>query len=50
VERFGASAPGQDVLAHLGFTTDHVAAAALRLLGKNNEANLEGSEAKLVTA
>ena len=50
VERFGASAPGQDVLAHLGFTTDHVTAAALRLLGKNNEANLEGSEAKLVTA
>jgi transketolase len=51
VERFGASAPGQDVLAHLGFTTDHVAAAALRLLGKNIEANLEhGSEAKLVTA
>ncbi len=36
VERFGASAPGQDVLAHLGFTADRVAAAALRLLGKNN--------------
>jgi transketolase len=51
VERFGASAPGQDVLAHLGFTAEHVAAAALRLLGKNNEANLEyGSEATLVTA
>ena len=41
VERFGASAPGQDVLAHLGFTADHVAAAALRLLGKNDEADLE---------
>jgi transketolase len=51
VERFGASAPGQDVLNHLGFTVDHVAAAALRLLGKNNEANLiYGSEATLVTA
>jgi transketolase len=51
VERFGASAPGQEVLAHLGFTADHVAAAALRLLGKNNEADLEyGSEAPLVTA
>jgi transketolase len=36
VERFGASAPGQEVLAHLGFTADRVAAAALRLLGKNN--------------
>jgi len=41
VERFGASAPGQDVLTHLGFTADHVTAAALRLLGKNNEADLE---------
>ena len=51
VERFGASAPGQDVLEHLGFTADHVAAAALRLLGKNSEADLEyGSEVTLVTA
>ena len=50
-ERFGASAPGQDVLAHLGFTAEHVAAAALRLLGKNKEADLEyGSEATLVSA
>jgi transketolase len=49
VDRFGASAPGQDVLAHLGFTADHVAAAALRLLGKSNEADLEyRSEATLV--
>jgi transketolase len=37
VERFGASAPGQDVLDHLGFTADHVAAAALRILGGDNE-------------
>ncbi|HUA83716.1 MAG TPA: transketolase [Bryobacteraceae bacterium] len=51
VERFGASAPGQDVLAHLGFTADHVTAAALRLLGKNKEADLEyRPEATLVTA
>jgi transketolase len=51
VERFGASAPGQDVLTHLGFTAEHVAAAALRLLGKNNEADLAyKSEATLVTA
>lgn len=51
VQRFGASAPGQDVLAHLGFTADHVTAATLRLLGKNNEADLEhGSEARLVRA
>jgi transketolase len=51
VERFGASAPGQDVMAHLGFTADHVAAAALRLLGKNNEADREyDSEATLLKA
>jgi transketolase len=51
VERFGASAPGQEVLAHLGFTPDHVTAAALRLVGKNKEADQEyGSEATLVTA
>ena len=51
VERFGASAPGQEVLAHLGFTADHVAAAALRLVGKNSEADLEyRPEATLVTA
>jgi len=51
VERFGVSAPGQDVLAHLGFTADHVAAAALRLLGKRNGADWEyGSEASLLTA
>ncbi len=41
VDRFGASATGQDVLNHLGFTTDHVAAAALRVLGKNNQADME---------
>jgi transketolase len=51
VERFGASAPGQEVFAHLGFTADHVVAAALRLLGKNNEAGLESaSEPALVRA
>jgi transketolase len=51
VERFGASAPGEEVLAHLGFTANHVAATALRLLGKNNEADLEyGTEATLVKA
>jgi len=39
VDRFGASAPGQDVFDHLGFTADHVAAAALRILGRNTEAD-----------
>jgi transketolase len=41
LKRFGASAPGQEVLDHLGFTADHVASAALRLLGKNVEADQE---------
>jgi transketolase len=51
VERFGASAPGQDVLNHLGITANHVAAAALRLMGKDKEAELVyKSEATLVTA
>jgi transketolase len=47
VDRFGASAPGQDVLDHLGFTVDHVVATALRILGKHKEA---GRGAPLVTA
>ena len=52
VERFGASAPGQDVLEHLGFTADRVAAAALRILGKNNECRTRNMDLKptLVTA
>ena len=51
VERFGASAPGQEVLEHLGFTPERVAAAALRVLGKNKEADREfRSEGTLVTA
>ena len=43
VDRFGASAPGQEIVAHLGFTAEHIAAAALHLLGKNNEADQEGT-------
>jgi transketolase len=34
VDRFGASAPGAEVLKHLGFTPENVAASALGLLGK----------------
>lgn len=44
VERFGASAPGQEVFDHLGFTADHVAAAALRVLGRNTEADKQYDE------
>ncbi len=50
LERFGASAPGQEVLDHLGFTADHVASAALRLLGKNIDVDHEfGAEATFAT-
>jgi transketolase len=39
LERFGASAPGEEVLQHLGFTPEHVVSAALRVLGRSAEAN-----------
>jgi transketolase len=39
IERFGASAPGQRVLAELGFTPEHVAERARALLH-----DLEGFE------
>jgi len=38
VDTFGASGPGSKVLAHYGFTKEHVAAEALRLLGRVDEA------------
>jgi transketolase len=41
VERFGASAPGEEVLKHLGFTPEHVTSAALRVLGRSAEADNE---------
>jgi len=34
IDRFGASGPGADVLKHFGFTPEHVAATALRVLGQ----------------
>ena len=51
LERFGASAPGQEVFEHLGFTADHVVAAALRILGRNAEADKQyHAETTLVPA
>lgn len=41
VDRFGASAPGEEVMKHLGFTAEHVTSAALRLLGRAQEADKE---------
>ena len=43
LERFGASAPGPEVLEQLGFTAEHVTAAALRVLGRTVEADREYS-------
>jgi transketolase len=51
LERFGASAPGEQVLQHLGFTVEHVTSAALRVLGRNSDAEQEYSaDANLVHA
>ena len=51
LERFGASAPGEDVMQHLGFTSEHVTSAALRVLGRSAEADQEYSaDAALVHA
>jgi len=41
IQRFGASAPGPEVLDHLGFTPQHVVSAALRVLGRTAEAEKE---------
>lgn len=41
IDRYGASAPGEEILKHLGFTAEHVTSAALRLLGRNEEADRE---------
>ena len=41
IDRFGASAPGDTNLKNFGFTVEHVAAAALRLLGRAAEAAAE---------
>jgi transketolase len=38
-DTYGASGPGKAVLAHFGFTQERVAAAALRLIGRNDLAD-----------
>ena len=51
LERFGASARGEEVLQHLGFTPEHVASAALRVLGRTADADREyTADATLVHA
>jgi transketolase len=39
IDTYGASGPGKDVLKHYGMTKEHVAATALRLLGRDAEAD-----------
>jgi transketolase len=41
IDHFGASAPGDEVMKHFGFTAEHVTAAALKQLGKEAEAEKE---------
>ncbi len=41
IDHYGASAPGDEIMKHFGFTAEHVTAAALRLLGRNEEADKE---------
>jgi transketolase len=45
IDRYGASAPGAEAMKNLGFTVEHVTSAALRLVGRTEEADREyGSE------
>jgi transketolase len=41
LERYGASAPGDEIMKHLGFTVGNVTAQALSLMGKEEEAKKE---------
>jgi transketolase len=41
IDRFGASAPADTNMKEFGFTAEHVTAAALRLLGRDAEADAE---------
>ena len=41
IDHFGASAPGGEIMKNFGFTAEHVTAAALKLVGKNAEAEKE---------
>ena len=51
VRTYGASAPGDEIMKHYGFTPEHVTAAALRLVGRDREADAEyRADSTLVTA
>jgi transketolase len=49
--RYGASAPGEEVMKRLGFRTEHVTEAALRVLGRHDDAEKEsGAELEFAGA
>ena len=41
IDHYGASAPGGEIMKNFGFTAEHVTSAALRLLGRNADADKE---------
>jgi transketolase len=41
LDRFGASAPGEEIMQRLGFRAENVAAAALRAIGRHEDADKE---------
>ena len=41
IDHYGASAPGDVIMREFGFTVEHVTSAALRLMGRNEEASKE---------
>jgi transketolase len=41
IDRYGASAPGEECMKQFGFTAEHVTSAALRLVGRNQDADQE---------
>ena len=51
IDHYGASAPGDQVMRNFGFTVEHVTSAALKLMGRNEEASKEyGGETPNVAA
>jgi len=38
IDHYGASAPGEEVMRHFGFTSEHVVLAALKLVGRHDDA------------
>lgn len=52
IDQYGRSAPGADVMKYFGFTVEHVTSAALRQMGRNEEAEREydGETVALPTA